>query len=114
MRNEAGLAGQMLSIPRPRVMPRMAWEARRSIYFIGGDEGPVKIGYSCNPKARLRQMQTGSPQVLRILAIDEDGSPEVERWYHERFAAYRQKGEWFERCPEILAEIERLSVEVVG
>jgi hypothetical protein len=32
-----------------------------------------------------------------------------EKMYHRRFAHRRLHGEWFERCPEIEAEIERLN-----
>ena len=33
----------------------------------------------------------------------------AERDYHKRFAQWWMRGEWFERCPEIEAEIARLS-----
>lgn len=78
------------------------------VYFIGGDIGGVKIGFASNPSLRVRDLQCGSPIKLRILAT-VPGLPADERAYHKRFAKHRLHGEWFERCPEILAEIERLS-----
>lgn len=92
------------SIPLSAVFPK------RFIYFIGADSGPVKIGYSVNPKVRMRQLQAASPRRLKILA-QVIGEPEDERAYHARFAAHRLHGEWFERHPDILAEIDRLTQE---
>lgn len=80
------------------------------IYFIGGDVGHIKIGVSRSPHSRLAGIQTGSPIPLRILATVTGGFDE-ERAYHARFAAHRVQGEWFERHPDILAEIERLQKE---
>lgn len=78
------------------------------VYFIGGDVGGIKIGFATSPKQRLRALQCGSPIELRILAV-APGMPADERDYHKRFADRRLSGEWFERCPEIEAEIERLN-----
>jgi hypothetical protein len=53
-------------------------------------------------------MQMGSPVRLSILALTT-GARDVERSYHERFAAHRLHGEWFAPHPDILAEIDRLT-----
>lgn len=78
------------------------------VYFIGGEVGAVKIGFAVSPKSRLGDLQCGSPIKLEILATVA-GMPRDERDYHKRFAAHRLHREWFERVPEILAEIERLN-----
>lgn len=78
------------------------------VYFIGADEGPVKIGISADPKGRLATLNTASPVRLSILALC-DGSADLECEYHSRFSGCRINGEWFERTPELLAEIERLN-----
>lgn len=78
------------------------------VYFIGGDDGAIKIGVSVAPEARLKGIQTGSPIRLRILATTP-GDVETEAAYHARFAGCRVQGEWFERTPELIAEIERLA-----
>jgi hypothetical protein len=78
------------------------------VYFIGGDVGAVKIGFAVNPDLRIRDLQCGSPIPLRILARVA-GMPQDERDYHKRFKAHRLHREWFERCPEIEAEIARLA-----
>lgn len=82
--------------------------AECGVYFIGGDAGPIKIGSSNSPLERLATFQTGSPVVLRIHALAWGGL-QKEREYHERFAAHRLHGEWFEPHEDILAEIARLT-----
>jgi hypothetical protein len=85
-------------------------QRRPVLYFIGGDEGPVKIGYSCNLPKRLATIQAHSPIAVRVLAaIHNAQGGQLEAAYHYRFAQYRLHGEWFERSSEIVAEIERLS-----
>lgn len=80
----------------------------RFVYFVAGDVGGIKIGTAIDPQKRLTDLQCGSPIKLRILAVC-DGGRGVEREYHARFSAHRLHGEWFDRHPDILAEIERLS-----
>lgn len=86
--------------------------AQSAVYFIGGDEGAIKIGVSIAPLERLATMQMGCPIPLRILAL-VDGGTALEREYHQRFAEAHSHGEWFHRSPEILAEIARLNEERV-
>jgi hypothetical protein len=78
------------------------------VYFVGGEEGPIKIGFSANLHARIRALKNSSSAPIRLLAATPGGR-DLERDYHDRFAADRQHGEWFVRTPAIIAEIERLS-----
>lgn len=102
--------GRELVEPKDAPVPR---GHTAHVYFIGHATGPVKIGKAVNPSARLREIQTGYPYKLSILAL-VDGGHDVERAYHKRFASARLTGEWFTRCPEIEAEIARLSLERLG
>lgn len=79
------------------------------VYFIGADEGPIKIGHARNIWSRLQCLQAAAPPPieLKVLATRPGARP-LEQQYHSRFASYRLRGEWFERAPEILAEIEAL------
>lgn len=77
-------------------------------YFIGGDEGPIKIGHSVNVADRLRAFQMGCPVKLKVYATAPGGEAR-EAAYHWQFQAARLHGEWFERTPELVAEIERLT-----
>lgn len=77
-------------------------------YFAGSEDGPIKIGNSRQPARRLRELRRDTPDKLKLLARVGGGS-ERERYYHQLFAAHRLSGEWFNRHPDILEEIERLS-----
>ena len=83
-------------------------DGKAYVYFIGGDATPIKIGFSGAPYERLASLQTAHWAQLRILAKVE-GNFELEDAYHTQFAHVRLSGEWFERCPEIEAEITRLN-----
>lgn len=81
---------------------------RCKVYFIGCETGPIKIGLSTDLGRRLASLQAGCPFPLMIMAT-LDGGRSDELAYHRQFAASRLHGEWFERTPAILAEIERLT-----
>lgn len=91
-------------------MHRMAddFDADTFCYFIGGEVGPVKIGHARDIERRLRELQPGNPMRLRVLASTLGGLTR-ERAYHFQFHHHRLHGEWFERCSEIEAEIQRLN-----
>jgi hypothetical protein len=78
------------------------------VYFIAAESGPIKIGMAASPEQRCRELQTSHHEKLSVLVTCAGGS-ELERAYHRRFAAHRLNGEWFDRHPDILAEIERLN-----
>lgn len=84
-------------------------DRRGLTYFIGGDVGAIKIGRSVNLEVRLKDIQACSPIPIRILATRQ--GVDRERLYHKRFASFRLHGEWFDRCPEIEAEIARLNAK---
>ena len=84
-----------------------------SIYIISDGE-LVKIGFSSNVKRRLKQLQTGNPKTLKLIATF-DYKPRgriteriMERRIHYLLRQFkiRRKGEWF-NFPEhdILIEI---------
>lgn len=74
------------------------------VYFIRAEVGgPVKIGWATNVGSRLYQMQAHNPFKLTVLG-GFAGSGKDERVLHDRFAAHRLHGEWFEPVEELLAE----------
>lgn len=78
------------------------------IYFVqAGDEGQIKIGASQDPGRRLRELQTGSPVRLHLLAATQ-GEEGAEKKLHHRFQEFRRDGEWFDPDPEILFYISGL------
>lgn len=103
-------ASQARFLARPKSIQQIMdrCDTDRWVYFVGSRHGLVKIGAAACIKARLRTMQAHSPVRLRVLAKCRGGE-ELERAYHEHYSRYRKHGEWFDRCPAILAEIKRLS-----
>lgn len=77
------------------------------IYFIqAGVGGPIKIGRSDYPEARVAGLQTTSPAKLKLLRkLSEHFAG--ERALHQKFANHRLHGEWFAPAPKLLAYIKR-------
>ncbi len=74
----------------------------RRVYFIqAGENGPIKIGVSLDPPARLRSMQIGCPCELRLLGSIV-GAWVAETVLHEAFNLERLRGEWFRPSPMFL------------
>lgn len=68
----------------------------RYVYVIrGGSKNPIKIGKAKKPMQRLKTLQTGNAQTLRLLLI-VPGWSELESVLHRRFDEYRLgTSEWF-------------------
>lgn len=75
-----------------------------SVYFAE-TAGRVKIGWSTKVATRIAQLQTGSPTPIRLLGTTPGGRG-LERRLHERFAAWRVSGEWFDLTSELREHIE--------
>lgn len=76
------------------------------IYLIAcRDPLSVKIGFTTkDPRARLKQLQTGSPTTLVLMGW-YPGTENDERDLHSKLSAFRLTGEWFrvdERSNELL------------
>lgn len=67
--------------------------------FGVNDDDLFKVGVSYNPALRLRQLLTACPHGLRIASVwkypDRDTAVHIERAFHDRYADWRVKGEWF-------------------
>lgn len=77
------------------------------IYFIAPvhNHNMVKIGFSKNPQARLKQLQTASAEKLEIIHIIKcyRFAPRyVERKLHYMLKYSHRCGEWYEMYPEKL------------
>jgi hypothetical protein len=78
-----------------------------SIYFIqGGDK--VKIGYGNKWYSRLNQLQTTSPDPLKVLLVIE-GTRKEEHALHIRFRHIKFNNEWFKLVPELWDYIKELA-----
>jgi len=95
--------------PRVKNKDNMPEDITRSgfIYFIeAGEGGPIKIGFSQNPWARLNDLQGASPQKYKIVATIK-GTMRQESEWHNQFKSSCIDREWFTRTPELIKEIER-------
>lgn len=73
------------------------------VYFVQGKKTRlVKIGFSTNADRRLDDLQSGSPDTLRMLGM-APGSRLAERRLHEVFQDHRVHGEWFKPSSELLS-----------
>jgi hypothetical protein len=110
-----GLAGQRERPKRRRGLPTfnvkdMRRPKKHVVYFVQAECGVIKIGTTGDLEWRMKSLQGQSPVPLTLLATVR-GNRAKEHEYHRQFAAHRLHGEWFERCPKIEAEIERLRSE---
>jgi hypothetical protein len=65
------------------------------LYFIQSDvTGMIKVGRSKNPGKRLKQLQTGNPNRLKLIACFENYGWK-EKLIHKRLSSWSEKGEWF-------------------
>tara|TARA_B100001094_G_C18024945_1_gene717072 strand:- start:500 stop:787 length:288 start_codon:yes stop_codon:yes gene_type:complete len=65
------------------------------LYFIQSDKtGMIKIGRSLNPQKRLKQLQTGNPNNLKIIYVFKKQG-HLETYLHQYLDKWRCKGEWF-------------------
>lgn len=69
----------------------------------------VKIGSSVNPKQRLAAYGTHSPRPMELLAC-LPATVATEAELHTRFAAYRERGEWFRLEGELREWISNVQV----
>ena len=76
-----------------------------AVYFIRSPQG-VKVGYSDDVLARLKQLQTGNAARLEVLAIIPGASRDIEQEFHRLFAAFRLEGEWFKASGPVLRTVE--------
>jgi len=88
--------------------PVSASGATAVIYFLQNERSKaIKIGFSNNPLARVRDLSTANSDALALLGVIP-GDVRLESDLHCRFSPWRIRGEWFEPHPELLATIESL------
>jgi hypothetical protein len=87
--------------------PPRARLASTVVYFLQGERtGLIKIGRAADLASRLRALQTGSPDKLRVIGVLPCASPlPHEKGLHEQFSALRQHGEWFSPGEPLLAYV---------
>lgn len=80
------------------------------LYVVqAGENGPLKIGITVNPRERFVALQVGCPWDL-IVRVIVAGNADDEAALHRRFRIYAMRGEWFRCVPEILEWLEALQI----
>lgn len=79
--------------PKPRKTAPPPPPETAYIYFVRMGAF-VKIGITRDVAARMKAIQTSSPEKIVLLKI-ERGTVEDEQRFHHRFRRYRANGEWF-------------------
>lgn len=71
-----------------------------SVYLIGSEPGPKKIGIATDVYRRLKQLQTGNPIKLEIFHTVRlntvKTAKSIETSCHTELRKYKQIGEWFD------------------
>lgn len=93
-----------------RIAEIVAEKASRRVYFARASEGvgPVKIGCSLKPDARIRGLNNWSPFRLTVLA-SMSGDYQLESRFHTLFAADWSHNEWFRWTPEMQSVIDAVA-----
>ena len=75
------------------------------IYFIQqGIAGPIKIGKTEFVRNRMRGLQIGNPNKLRLVGVEDCD----EIALHIKYREYRLRGEWFKASQKIVDYINQL------
>jgi len=85
-----------------------AGEKRDLIYFVRNRTARlIKVGFTSNIDRRLRYLETQSGVELQRL-----GSVAGTRWHeraiHAELKNFRETGEWFRDCPEVVKVVDRI------
>jgi hypothetical protein len=77
------------------------------VYFARATDSRIKIGFTADSSKRLANLSSAIGRDIELLAT-VPGSRDLEQHLHERFAAARDKGEWFLPTEDLLGFIERV------
>lgn len=77
------------------------------------DLGTIKIGYSDDPFARLRQLQVGNSSELSILSIFKGGRDE-EIILHKKLVVNKVRGEWFVIDDSLMQELLAYQADTIA
>jgi len=75
---------------------RYLQERRRQVLYViqRGKDGPIKVGITRDVRRRMGELQVGSAEPLRVIAVYN--MRQVERALHLELDEFRMAGEWFE------------------
>lgn len=74
---------------------------RKTYLMVDKKTGHFKIGYSKNPDAREKTLQSEKPDIKLLITCNEN----IEKELHKKYSDKRVRGEWFNLTEENLTEI---------
>jgi hypothetical protein len=88
------------------------------IYIIGDSPTRLKIGISEDCQKRLRELQTGNPNLLTLYWVSDNLTKEnayvIEQLFHKKNNFRRIKNEWFDLDLELAKAELLLAVNSLG
>lgn len=101
-----------MKIPRLTNKMRIKPKGKSFIYVLLGEmTHRIKIGRTTRMKARIKAIQSSSPDKLKLL-IAFEGFEEEEEILHEMIKDRRIHGEWFDPDSEFINFLS--SIELIG
>jgi hypothetical protein len=92
--------------PAQQIAPPKKQPARKGYVYFFRAGNTVKIGFTTNPRERASKLQTTCPDKA-FMAKFVKGTPRTEKAFHDKFAEYRIRGEWFDLRGRLARYIER-------
>lgn len=92
---------------------------KKFIYLIQSlESSKYKIGISKNPQKRLKQIQTGSAEEIRLVAqYETENYGHIEKYFHRKYEYLNTIGEWFNLTLEnelsFIDECERVDRNII-
>lgn len=69
----------------------------------------IKIGVTNDIKKRLKSVQTGNPNKIRVYHYEErNNAYEIEAFLKRKFVEYKREGEWYENLNPLSVRVEIL------
>lgn len=87
------------------------WTEKGFVYLMGNGRGPIKIGYSGEPKKRLYVVRSKQKDksIQLIYTFPADEAPEAERILHQIYANRKVGDEWFDLSGDDIATIKSIT-----
>lgn len=76
----------------------------KSVYLIRGNDGRYKIGIAGNPNKRIKELQTGNSDKLKLIeTYQSENARHIESALHIQYSYAKNVGEWFELSIDVEA-----------
>jgi predicted GIY-YIG superfamily endonuclease len=88
------------------------------VYLIQSLSGPVKIGIASSPVKRVKELQVGNFEDIRLefsfVCPNMEAAIAVEALLHERYSSFRVRGEWYSVDIETIVKDVRWALHIAA